>query len=116
MGGGEREEVRYTKREKEKRQKGGEREEREAMAGRNEKGREEREAGREGGREKESETGERGGVALLLSGNFSLTAWFNKGSASQNYVLKTRKLVINKDTQAPIYHVHRNKHMEHIIQ
>lgn len=71
---------------------------------------------RKGGRERERDSGTEGVVALLLSGNLSLTAWFNKGSAFQNYALKIRKLAINKDTQAPIYHVHRNNHMEHIIQ
>lgn len=89
------------------------------MAGKNMR-REGREKEREGetGRKEDGKRDSRkeGVVALLLSGNFSLTAQFNKGSASQNYVLEIRKLAINKDTQAPIYHVHRNKHMEHIIQ
>ena len=45
-----------------------------------------------------------------------MTAWFNKGSESKSYVLKIRKLAINKGTQAQIFHANCDKHMEHIIQ
>lgn len=46
----------------------------------------------------------------------AMTVWFNKGSESQSYVVKIRKLAINKGPQAQIFHANCNKHMEHIIQ
>lgn len=45
-----------------------------------------------------------------------MKARFNKGSESKSYVLKIRKLAINKRTQAKIFHANYNKHMGHIIQ
>lgn len=45
-----------------------------------------------------------------------MRAWFNKGSESKSYVLKIRKLAINKRTRAQLFHANCNKHMEHIIQ
>lgn len=45
-----------------------------------------------------------------------MRTWFKKGSESKSYVLKIRKLEINKRTRAQLFHANCNKHMEHIIQ